>query len=60
LLGYAYILTSEGYPCVYYRDYISDKNCFGLKGSIDNLIWIHEKPAEGPTQERWKDFDLFA
>jgi len=60
LLGYAYILTSEGYPCVYYRDYSTDKNCFGLKSSIDNLIWIHEKLAEGPTQERWKDFDLFA
>jgi len=60
LLGYAYILTSEGYPCVYYRDYSTDKNCFGLKRPIDNLIWIHEKLAEGPTQERWKDFNLFA
>ncbi len=26
LLGYAYILTSEGYPCVFYRDYSRDKN----------------------------------
>ena len=60
LLGYAYIPTSEGYPCVYYRDYSTDKNCFGLKRPIDNLIWIHEKLAEGPTQQRWKDFNLFA
>ena len=60
LLGYAYILTSEGYPCVYYRDYSTDKNCFGLKRLIDNLIWIHEKLAAGPTLQRWKDFDLFA
>ncbi|MBV8455328.1 MAG: DUF1939 domain-containing protein, partial [Acetobacteraceae bacterium] len=60
LLGYAYILTSEGYPCVYYRDYSTDKNCFGLKRSIDNLIWIHEKLAAGPTQQRWRDFDVFA
>ena len=60
LLGYAYILTSEGYPCVYYRDYSTDKNCFGLKRSLDNLIWIHEKLAAGPTQQRWKDFNLFA
>lgn len=59
LLGYAYILTSEGYPCVYYRDYSTDHNCRGLKPSIDNLIWIHEKLAQGPTQQRWKDFDLF-
>jgi glycosidase len=60
LLGYAYILTSEGYPCVYYRDYSTDQNCFGLKPSIDNLIWIHEKLAAGTTQQRFKDFDLFA
>jgi hypothetical protein len=60
ILAYAYILTSEGYPCVYYRDYSTDQNCFGLKPSIDNLIWIHEKLASGPTLERWKDFDLFA
>jgi galactose oxidase len=60
LLGYAYILTSEGYPCVYYRDYSADQNCFGLKPSIDNLIWIHEKLANGSTQQRWKDFGLFA
>jgi hypothetical protein len=60
MLGYAYILTSEGYPCVYYRDYSEDKNCFGLKPLIDNLIWIHEKLAAGPTQERWKDFNVFA
>jgi galactose oxidase len=60
ILGYAYILTSEGYPCVYYRDYSSDKNCFGLKPLIDNLIWIHEKLAAGPTVQRWKDFNVFA
>ena len=60
MLGYAYILTSEGYPCVYYRDYSTDKNCFGLKPLIDNLIWIHEMLAFGPTLQRWKDFNVFA
>jgi alpha-amylase len=60
LLGYAYILTSEGYPCIYYRDYSTDKDCYGLKPQIDNLIWIHEKLANGPTQQRWMDFDVFA
>jgi galactose oxidase len=60
ILAYAYILTSEGYPCVYYRDYSQDPNCYGLKQPIDNLIWIHEKLAAGPTQQRWRDFDLFA
>ena len=60
ILAYAYILTSEGYPCVYYRDYSTDAGCYGLKSEIDNLIWIHEKLAQGSTQERWKDFDVFA
>jgi alpha-amylase len=58
--AYAYILTSEGYPCVYYRDYSTDPGCFGLKPTIDNLIWIHETLADGPTQQRWKDHDVFA
>jgi hypothetical protein len=60
ILGYAYILTSEGYPCVYYRDYSTDPDCYGLKAGIDNLIWIHEKLANGPTLQRWKDFNVFA
>jgi alpha-amylase len=60
ILAYAYILTSEGYPCVYYRDYSTDVGCYSLKPEIDNLIWIHEKIAEGPTWERWKDFNVFA
>jgi alpha-amylase len=57
--AYAYILTSEGYPCVYYKDYSTDAGCYGLKRVIDNLIWIHEKLADGPTQQRWKDHDVF-
>ena len=60
ILGYAYILTSEGYPCVYYRDYDTGPDGYKLQPKIDNLIWIHEKLAAGPTQQRWKDFDVFA
>jgi alpha-amylase len=60
LLAYAYILTSEGYPSIFYRDYSTDRNCFGLKPEIDRLIWIHEHLAEGPTQQRWKDLGVFA
>jgi len=36
MLAYAYILTSEGYPCVFYRDYSKDPNCFGLKDKIES------------------------
>jgi alpha-amylase len=60
LLAYAYILTSEGYPCVFYRDYSTDPSCFGLKPEIDRLIWVHEKVASGGTVQRWKDNGVFA
>jgi alpha-amylase len=60
LLAYAYILTAEGYPCVFYRDYSTDANCFGLKPTLDRLIWIHEHLAVGPTEQRWKDSGVFA
>jgi alpha-amylase len=60
MLAYAYILTSEGYPCIFYRDYSSDNHCFGLKPEIDRLIWIHEHLAHGPTVQRWKDLGVFA
>jgi alpha-amylase len=53
LLGYALILTAEGYPAVYYKDYSTDAGCYGLKPFIDNLIWIHENLAFGNTLTRW-------
>src|SRR5581483_7360712 len=37
-----------------------DPGCYRLKAVIDNLIWIHEKLAAGPTQQRWKDRGVFA
>jgi alpha-amylase len=58
--AYAYILTSEGYPCVYYKDYSTDYGCYRLRTVIDNLVWIHEKLADGSTQRRWKDHQVFA
>jgi alpha-amylase len=58
-LGYAYILTSEGLPCVFYKDYSTDRGCLGMKPVIDNLVWIHQNIADGPTQQRWKDPGVF-
>lgn len=60
MLAYAYILTSEGYPSVFYKDYSTDPFCFGLKPKIDNLIFIHEQIADGVTLQRFKDMDVFA
>lgn len=62
LLAYAYILTSEGYPCVFYRDWSTDSGCYGsgMQSQIDNLVWIHEKIASGSTTQRWKNGNIFA
>ena len=60
-LAYAYILTSEGFPCVFYKDYSTDPECLGgrLQPVLNNLIWIHQNIAEGRTQQRWKDNGIF-
>ena len=58
ILGYAYLLTSEGYPCVYYKDYATDPGCYGLKPVIDNLVWIHENLANGQTLFRHKEYQF--
>jgi alpha-amylase len=55
LLAYAFILTSEGYPAVYHKDYAQDLGCYGLKPWIDNLVWIHEHLANGTTVTRFAD-----
>ncbi len=59
-LGYALILTSEGYPCVFYKDWSTEPGCYGLKSVINNLVWIHEKLASGATQQRYKSTNVFA
>jgi alpha-amylase len=60
-LAYAYILTSEGLPCVFYKDYCLEPGCLGgqLRPIINNLVWIHQNIASGPTQQRWKDHEVF-
>jgi alpha-amylase len=58
-LAYAYILTSEGYPCVFYRDYSTDPGCYGMQVPISNLMWIHEKLASGTTTQRYKNNLVF-
>lgn len=60
LLAYAYILTAEGYPAVFWQDYFN----FGLarRGSatgIAALIAVHEKYAGGGTAVLYTDHDLY-
>jgi alpha-amylase len=58
LLGYAFLLTIEGYPFVYGKDYFPNTvwpGAYGLSPWLDNLIWIHEHLANGRTITRFLD-----
>jgi alpha-amylase len=55
MLAYAYILTHEGYPCIFYQDYETwlDKN------RLNNLMWIRKNYATGTTTNLWTDNDEY-
>ena len=55
MLAYAYILTHEGYPTIFYRDYEEWLN----KERLDNLIWIHNNKATGNTSILYSDTDEY-
>ena len=60
LLAYSYILTHEGYPCVFWKDYFTYG--LGMPGSpngIAALVSAHEKYAGGPTSVLYSDDDLY-
>ncbi len=54
-LAYAYILTHEGYPVLFYRDYEEwlDKN------ELNTLIKIHNEKATGTTSILYADRDEY-
>jgi len=56
MLAYAFILTHEGYPCVYWKDYFT----YGLAqpgepSGIERLVAVHESHAGGQTNTLWLD-----
>lgn len=55
MLAYAYILTHEGYPTIFYRDYEEWLD----KGKLNNLIWIHNNLAGGGTNIMYTDNDEY-
>lgn len=55
MLAYAYILTHEGYPTIFYRDYEEWLN----KERLNNLIWIHNNLAGGTTNILYTDTDEY-
>jgi len=59
MLAYAFILTHEGYPCVYWKDYFR----YGLAepgepSGIERLVQVHESHAGGGTNILYVD-DVF-
>ncbi|WP_162032104.1 alpha-amylase [Chryseobacterium potabilaquae] len=55
MLAYAYILSHEGYPTIFYRDYEEWLN----KDKLNNLIWIHNNKATGTTSILHVDQDEY-
>jgi alpha-amylase len=55
MLAYAYILTHEGYPTIFYRDYEEWLD----KSRLNNLIWIHNNLASGTTNILYTDNDEY-
>lgn len=53
--AYAYIMTHEGYPTVFYRDYEEWLD----KSKLNNLIWIHRNKAVGSTTILYADNDEY-
>ncbi len=54
-MAYAYILLSEGYPTVFWRDYFD----WGFKDAINLLISLRSGYAGGSTSVLYSDNDLF-
>jgi alpha-amylase len=60
LLAYAFILTHEGYPCVFWQDYFNwDLAQPGSHNGINALIKVHEQNAIGSTEVLFVDDDLY-
>ena len=48
MLAYAYILTHEGYPCVFWKDYfVYNLGEAGQPSGIQRLVQVHESHAGG-------------
>jgi alpha-amylase len=60
LLAYSYILTHEGYPCVFWHDYFNYNLALdGTPNGIAALVKAHEKYASGNTEVLYVDDYLY-
>ena len=60
LMAYAFILTHEGYPCVFWQDYFNWELAQpNNQSGIDALIKVHEQNAAGPAQVLFVNDELY-
>ena len=60
MLAYAYILTHEGYPCVFWQDYYNWQLAReGQNSGIAALVRVHEQYAAGGTTILYCDDNLY-
>ncbi len=60
MLAYAYILTHEGYPCVFWEDYFAQGLArAGTPTGIEALVQLHEQAALGATDVLYVDDGLY-
>ncbi|MBI5297420.1 MAG: DUF1939 domain-containing protein [Chloroflexi bacterium] len=60
LLAYSYILTHEGYPCVFWKDYFNyDLALEGTPNGIAALVGVHENYAAGSASTLFLNDDLY-
>lgn len=60
LMAYAFILTHEGYPCVFWQDYFNyNLGQPGAQTGIAALVQAHERYAGGVTQVLYVDDNLY-
>ena len=60
MLAYSYILTHEGYPCVFWQDYYNwNLAQEGSSNGIEALVKVHERYAGGNTDVLYCDDDLY-
>lgn len=61
MLAYAYILTHEGYPCLYWKDWFRyGLGEVGKPSGIERLVKLHESHAGGGTNVVWVDDSFYA
>jgi len=60
MLAYSYILTHQGYPCVFWQDYYNwNLAQEGSNSGIAALVKVHERYAGGNTDILYCDDDLY-